>query len=60
TPTLIVYGEQDTNLGAQSYKNLSQLPHHAAVRLAGARHACYLDKPREFHQAMLDFLSKLE
>ncbi|XP_023699039.1 protein ABHD14A [Paramormyrops kingsleyae] len=60
TPTLIVYGEQDTNLGAQSYKNLSQLPRSSTVRLEGAGHACYLDKPREFHQALLDFLSKLE
>ncbi|KAJ8259930.1 hypothetical protein GJAV_G00175120 [Gymnothorax javanicus] len=60
TPTLIVYGEQDINLGAQSYKNLSQLPRHTAIRLTGARHACYVDKPREFHQALRDFLSKLE
>ncbi|MBN3316807.1 ABHEA protein, partial [Atractosteus spatula] len=60
TPTLIVYGEQDTGLGAQSLKSLRQLPHHSVVQLAGARHACYLDRPREFHQALLDFLSKLE
>ncbi|KAL4630681.1 alpha/beta hydrolase domain-containing protein 14A-like [Arapaima gigas] len=60
TPTLIVYGEQDTNLGAQSYKNLSQLPQSSAVRLQGARHACYLDRPHEFHEALLQFLSKLQ
>ncbi|KAL0160646.1 hypothetical protein M9458_044371, partial [Cirrhinus mrigala] len=60
TPTLIIYGELDTNLGAQSHKNLIQLPHHTVVKLAGARHACYMDKPREFHRALLDFLSKLE
>ncbi|XP_028820727.1 protein ABHD14A [Denticeps clupeoides] len=60
TPTLIVYGELDTNLGAQSHKNLIQLPHHTVAKLAGARHACYLDKPREFHQALLSFLNKLE
>ncbi|XP_066553630.1 protein ABHD14A [Amia ocellicauda] len=60
TPTLIVFGEQDTNLGAQSLKNLSQLPRHSVVKMAGARHACYLDRPREFHRALLDFLSKLE
>lgn len=60
TPTLVIYGELDTNLGAQSHKNLIQLPHHTVVKLAGARHACYMDKPREFHRALLDFLSKLE
>uniref|UniRef100_A0A8C2H0Y5 Hyaluronidase n=1 Tax=Cyprinus carpio TaxID=7962 RepID=A0A8C2H0Y5_CYPCA len=60
TPTLVIYGELDTNLGAQSHKNLIQLSHHTVVKLAGARHACYMDKPREFHRALLDFLSKLE
>lgn len=60
TPTLIVYGELDTNLGAQSHKNLIQLPNHTVVKLPGARHACYMDKPREFHRALLDFLSKLD
>ncbi|XP_072522458.1 protein ABHD14A [Salminus brasiliensis] len=60
TPTLIVFGELDTNLGAQSLKNLQQLPRHTVVKLAGARHACYMDKPREFHLALLDFLNKLE
>lgn len=60
TPTLIVFGALDTNLGAQSHKNLIQLPNHSVLKLEGARHACYMDKPREFHQALLDFLSKLE
>lgn len=60
TPTLIVYGALDTNLGAQSHKNLIQLPHHSVLRLEGARHACYMDKPREFHKEVLDFLGKLE
>ncbi|CAL8340645.1 unnamed protein product [Lota lota] len=60
TPTLIVYGALDTNLGAQSHKNLMQLPRHTVVKIEGARHACYMDKPTEFHQALLDFLSKLQ
>nr|XP_046239604.1 protein ABHD14A isoform X1 [Scatophagus argus] len=60
TPTLIVYGALDTNLGAQSHKNLIQLPHHFVLKLEGARHACYMDKPREFHQGLIDFLSKLK
>ncbi|XP_023270062.1 protein ABHD14A-like [Seriola lalandi dorsalis] len=60
TPTLIVFGALDTNLGAQSHKNLLQLPHHFVLKLEGARHACYMDKPREFHQGLIDFLSKLK
>ncbi|KAK2862072.1 hypothetical protein Q5P01_001605 [Channa striata] len=60
TPTLIVFGALDTNLGAQSHKNLIQLPHHWALKLEGARHACYMDKPREFHQGLINFLSKLK
>lgn len=60
TPTLIVFGALDTNLGAQSHKNLMQLPHHSVLKLEGARHACYMDKPREFHQGLIDFLSKLK
>ncbi|TTV91461.1 Protein ABHD14A [Bagarius yarrelli] len=60
TPTLIVVGELDTNLGSQSLKNLQNLPHHSVVKLSGARHACYMDKPREFHQALLHFLNTLD
>lgn len=60
TPTLIVYGALDTNLGAQSHKNLIQLPNHYVLKLEGARHACYMDKPREFHQGLIEFLSKLK
>ncbi|KAF3856291.1 hypothetical protein F7725_017014, partial [Dissostichus mawsoni] len=58
-PTLIVFGALDTNLGAQSHKNLIQLPHHSVLKLEGARHACYMDKTREFHQGLMDFLGKL-
>ncbi|MCJ8744177.1 hypothetical protein PDJAM_G00115430 [Pangasius djambal] len=60
TPTLIVVGELDTNLGSQSLKNLQHLPHHSVVKLSGARHACYMDKPREFHQALIHFLNTLD
>ncbi|XP_056130385.1 protein ABHD14A [Lampris incognitus] len=60
TPTLIVFGALDTNLGAQSHKNLIQLPHHSVLKLEGARHPCYMDKPKEFHQGLLDFLGKLQ
>uniref|UniRef100_A0AAV2M7L2 hyaluronoglucosaminidase n=1 Tax=Knipowitschia caucasica TaxID=637954 RepID=A0AAV2M7L2_KNICA len=56
TPTLIVFGALDTNLGAQSHKNLLQLPHASVLKLEGARHACYMDKPKEFHHGLINFL----
>ncbi|KAM7095271.1 putative protein-lysine deacylase ABHD14B isoform 2-T2 [Ciconia maguari] len=46
TPTLIVYGDQDVELGQAS--------------LQGAGHACYLDKPNEWHRGLLAFLQQLE
>lgn len=60
TPTLIVFGALDTNLGAQSHKNLMQLPNISVLKLEGARHACYMDKPKEFHQGLVDFLRNIK
>lgn len=59
TPTLIVFGALDANLGAQSHKNLLQLPHSSVLKLEGARHACYMDKPKEFHHGLIDFLRNI-
>uniref|UniRef100_A0A8C8VI29 Putative protein-lysine deacylase ABHD14B n=1 Tax=Pelusios castaneus TaxID=367368 RepID=A0A8C8VI29_9SAUR len=60
TPTLIVYGDQDTELGKVSLNNLRNLPNHRVFLLQGAGHACYLDKPDEWHHGLLDFLKSLE
>ncbi|CAM2117133.1 unnamed protein product [Caretta caretta] len=60
TPTLIVYGDQDTQLGEISLNNLKNLPNHKVLLLKGAGHACYLDKPEEWHLGLLDFLKSLE
>ncbi|XP_042310532.1 protein ABHD14A [Sceloporus undulatus] len=60
TPTLIIYGERDTGLGTQSLQSLQQIPKSNVVMLPGAGHACYLDKPQEFHKALLNFLSELK
>lgn len=60
TPTLIVFGALDTNLGAQSHKNLIQLPHHSVLKMEGARHVCYMEKTREFHKGLIEFLSTLK
>ncbi|XP_056381090.1 protein ABHD14A [Hyla sarda] len=58
-PTLIVYGTEDINLGSQSLESLQHLPNHTLSPLKGAGHACYMDRPEEFHTALLMFLSKL-
>uniref|UniRef100_A0A8C8RU49 Protein ABHD14A n=1 Tax=Pelusios castaneus TaxID=367368 RepID=A0A8C8RU49_9SAUR len=60
TPTLIVYGERDASLGTQSLQSLRQLPKHKVVVLPDAGHAGYLEKPREFHEALLTFLGELQ
>lgn len=60
TPTLIVYGDQDVELGQTSLNNLQHLPEHQVLMLQGAGHACYLDKPNEWHLGLLDFLQQLK
>ncbi|KAJ7316719.1 hypothetical protein JRQ81_002881 [Phrynocephalus forsythii] len=59
TPTLIVYGDQDTQMGEVSLNNLKNLPNHKVMLMKGAGHACYLDKPEEWHLGLLDFLKSL-
>ncbi|XP_022063672.1 protein ABHD14B [Acanthochromis polyacanthus] len=58
-PTLIVYGDQDTQLGEVSLRNLSNLANHSVVVMKGAGHACYLDDPDTWHKALTGFLSNL-
>lgn len=60
TPTLIVYGDQDVQLGEVTLNNLKNLPNHTIMLMKGAGHACYLDKPDEWHQRLLDFLKNIE
>ncbi|KAG7472274.1 hypothetical protein MATL_G00107200 [Megalops atlanticus] len=59
TPALIVYGDQDTQLGEVSLNNLKNLANHKVVVMKGAGHPCYLDNPEEWHRAVLDFLETL-
>ncbi|NXV81907.1 ABHEA protein, partial [Atlantisia rogersi] len=60
TPTLILYGARDTSLGRQALQSLRHLPGHRVAVLPGAGHACYLDKPEDFHRALLGFLRQLD
>ncbi|XP_026163265.1 putative protein-lysine deacylase ABHD14B isoform X2 [Mastacembelus armatus] len=58
-PSLIVYGDQDTQLGEVSLSNLSNLANHSVVVMKGAGHPCYLDDPDTWHKALMDFLNTL-
>uniref|UniRef100_A0A3Q3WPN6 Putative protein-lysine deacylase ABHD14B n=1 Tax=Mola mola TaxID=94237 RepID=A0A3Q3WPN6_MOLML len=58
-PSLIVYGDQDAQLGELSLKNLSSLANHRVVVMKGAGHPCYLDDPDTWHNALTDFLKTL-
>ncbi|XP_067159320.1 protein ABHD14A-like [Apteryx mantelli] len=58
TPTLILYGDGDAGLGPQALQSLRHLPRHQEAVLRGAGHACYLDRPGDFHRALLGFLRK--
>ncbi|NXC44760.1 ABHEB protein, partial [Penelope pileata] len=60
TPTLIVYGDQDAELGQLSLSNLRHIAGHRVLVLQGAGHACYLDQPEEWHRGLLAFLQQLE
>ncbi|XP_034388669.1 protein ABHD14B [Cyclopterus lumpus] len=58
-PSLIVYGDQDSQLGELSLNNLSNLANHSVVVMRGAGHPCYLDDPDTWHKALTDFLNTL-
>lgn len=58
-PSLIVYGDQDTQLGEASLRNLSNLANHSVVVMKGQGHPCYLEDPDTWHKALTDFLNKL-
>ncbi|XP_069546891.1 putative protein-lysine deacylase ABHD14B [Brachyistius frenatus] len=58
-PSLIVYGDQDAQLGEASLRNLSNLANHSVVVMRGAGHPCYLDDPDTWHTALIDFLNTL-
>ncbi|XP_041637242.1 protein ABHD14B [Cheilinus undulatus] len=58
-PSLIVYGDKDSQLGEVSLCNLSNLANHSVVVMKGAGHPCYLDDPDTWHKALTDFLNTL-
>jgi len=58
-PSLIIYGDQDTQLGEMSLGSLNNLANHSVVVMKGAGHPCYLDDPDTWHKALTDFLHTL-
>ncbi|CAL9704872.1 unnamed protein product [Knipowitschia caucasica] len=58
-PSLIVYGDQDTQLGEASLHNLQHLTNHRVLVMKGAGHPCYLDDPDTWHKGLVDFTSAL-
>jgi abhydrolase domain-containing protein 14 len=60
-PTLLFWGENDKVIPiAQADLLEAALPKLRKVVLAGAEHACYQDRPEEFHKALLEFLRSLD
>ncbi|XP_046881221.1 protein ABHD14B [Hypomesus transpacificus] len=55
-PALIVYGDQDHQLGEASLSHLRHFANHKVVVMKGAGHPCYLDDPATWHKALIDFL----
>ena len=59
-PALVVWGSEDSVIPLKQADRLTRaLPRSRKVVLEGASHACYLDRPIEFHRALLQFLGGL-
>jgi len=59
-PTLILWGDQDRLMPVAEAERLHRLiAESRLVILAGARHPCYLDRPAEFHAALIDFAGRI-
>ena len=59
-PTLIIAGSEDhESIRAIADSLVEQIPGARKVLIAGARHLVNMEKPVEFNQAVLDFLSDL-
>jgi abhydrolase domain-containing protein 14 len=56
-PTLIVWGDKDSVIPlAMGERMKSKIDGSRLIVLEDARHPCYLDRPEEFHHALVDFL----
>jgi abhydrolase domain-containing protein 14 len=59
-PALLVWGEKDRVVPVSLARHLAdRLSRSETVVLEGARHPSYLDRPEEFHEALLGFLRRV-
>jgi abhydrolase domain-containing protein 14 len=58
-PVAIVYGSNDDRLGAVSLKDLSNFPKKEVICFQDAGHACYMNKPDEWHKTLFNFLTMI-
>jgi abhydrolase domain-containing protein 14 len=59
-PTLVVWGDKDSIIPLQQGELLHErVAGSKIVVLRDARHPCYLDRPDEFHRALLNFLNEI-
>ncbi len=60
-PALVTWGEKDGLFPPAQAKRLAQSFEEAEVLiLPGAGHPAYLDQPKRFHEALLEFIAELE
>lgn len=60
TPALLLWGERDRIVPPEQGERLAAaLPNARLFVLEGAGHACYLDRPDEFHRRLIDFLAEV-
>ena len=55
-PTLVVWGENDQVISVSQADVLATALKGETLILAGASHPCYLDRPEDFHRALLSFV----
>ena len=56
TPTLVIYGEQDTGMGFHSKEVLAKLKKSKTFEVKNAGHPCYQDQPESFMEEFFKFL----
>jgi 3-oxoadipate enol-lactonase len=58
-PTLLLVGEEDVLTPAKTMELMArQIPHARLVRVAGAGHSVYFERPDEFNRIVFDFLRR--
>ena len=59
-PSMIVYGTNDNTLGPESTRNLRELGNAELFPIENAGHACYMNKPDQWHYLLVNFVMAIE